>query len=946
MAKIQKIKETGSGDNPQTEEGKIILLMHHLNKFIETNKEIPICNIYLKIKKEGYIIPSEYKTILDKMEEVVNRNDLIKLQFTKFSDSMPPLNITGFKKFDPWQLDVINNINKGISTIISAPTSAGKTVLAGYATTKGRTLVVMPTDALCWQMASYIGGFLNKDIPILTDTFNSIQKDNCPCLEKKNSLLGLSCSFCSMSTRDKIIKNLNNSVAIVGTPDAILNFLPLMNTDFNWIIMDEIHMIGKMEGSPMEPIAKVFNNTNFLALSATIGNMNEVNMWFKKLNPNRQVENIICDKRFFNLQKYYYNPKNDELNILHPMALVNFEDFENGSILTKNLSATPVDIWLLYSKLKEEFGDLDKLNHEKYFGLLEIIHLDKVNKYLIDLIQFMVKTVEKEKIRKIIDSFKKVELYDDPVDLVKLAFNLKESEKVPAIIFQKNTSACIKMIMDFGTKIEELENAEFPDLYNTRVSDRVKGEKLSLALADLEATELSRQKKEKKNGNKIENLPNKEIMQLENEIGLLDLANPYEPHYKYILNPTQVFKEEKIIEIINELKCWFSNEKGGKPHFIINLLWRGIGIYAKGLPESYLRLIQRLTCEKKIAILFSDMSLVFGVSMPFRTAVIYNNPNLVDDLDSMIYHQMAGRAGRRGLDKEGNVIFAGYKWERIKELSTCSIPNIEGINILNYTGPHANMISKLEKKKLNWETIYENNLLDQKTIKLEELNSNYANKWSFALSKDINHLWMMWTLRNTGQEPLIISYLLPLIINKYENINDNNQTSLFYLLANFLDCIIDENDEEIQKIKSELNNLEIATPTIIDDKLWLSFKMKKIIFDDIRNRLLNLTQKMIAIQIYFYHINSINLTLLFGKLIHSIFNIYHNNSYLIKREEDIIVQKNNLQLNQASFTLNQPFFTLNQPSFTLNQPSFAYYYNLNEIKGNTLTSINCNDDEE
>jgi superfamily II RNA helicase len=37
---------------------------------------------------------------------------------------------------------------------------------------------------------------------------------------------------------------------------------------------------------------------------------------------------------------------------------------------------------------------------------------------------------------------------------------------------------------------------------------------------------------------------------------------------------------------------------------------------------------------------------------------------------------MAGRAGRRCLDKEGNVIFIGYSWDRIKELSKSSIPNI------------------------------------------------------------------------------------------------------------------------------------------------------------------------------------------------------------------------------------------------------------------------------
>ena len=965
LRRIENIKETGSGTNPETEEGKILLLMFYLNKFIESNNVNSICNIYLKLQKEAYTlspkVKEDYKTILDKMDEVVSATDLTKLQFTKFPDSMPPLNVTGFKKFDPWQINVVENVNKNISTIVSAPTSAGKTVLAGYATTKGRTLIVMPTDALCWQMASYIGGFLNKDIPILTDTFNSIHKDSCPCVDKKNQHLGLSCALCTIPSRDKIVKNINNAVAIVGTPDAILNFLPFMNTDFNWIIMDEIHMIGKMEGSSMELIAKVFNNVNFLALSATIGNLEEITSWFQKLNPKRPVQNIVCDKRFFNLQRYYYNTQNDELNILHPLALVNLEDFENSSILKKNLPATPTDTWLLYSKLKEEFEDLGKLNHDTYFALREIIHLDRVNKFFMELIEFMVnKTAnDKDKIIKIIDNFKNVNLSDDPVDLIKLAYKLKESDKAPAIIFQKNTLACIKMMMDFGNGVEALENAEFPNLYDIRVTDREKGEKISIAIAKTEAKMLSqakqagknREKNKVKGGEKVkvpenstdeeeDNEDDEEVSPLEtlnNKLSRLNLENPYEPHYKYNFNPTQIFNEEKITEIINELKNWFPNEKGGKPHIIIRLLWRGIGIYAKGLPDPYLRLVQKLTCEKNIAILFSDMSLVFGVSMPFRTAVIYNDPYVVDDLDSMLYHQMAGRAGRRGLDKEGNVVFAGFKWRRIEELSTCSIPNIKGIDTSNNVVPHANTISQMLKKTLNWENIFDNLLHSNDIFKKETLNSNYQNKWSFALKKDINHSWMMWTLRNAGlYEPLIVAYLLPTIIKKFENkdyTDANNQNALFNLLANFLDFVIEEKDEELQKITSELSSLDIPTPVETNNKAWVSFRMNKVTdtttdyeSNEIRNRLLIMSQKITAIQLYFYHINSVNLTKLFGKVIKRISNIYHNNSYLIKK----IINKTECQSVISSEQRNQP--------------SFAYYYDEKVIVDKFKPSLNTNED--
>jgi replicative superfamily II helicase len=115
--------------------------------------------------------------------------------------------------------------------------------------------------------------------------------------------------------------------------------------------------------------------------------------------------------------------------------------------------------------------------------------------------------------------------------------------------------------------------------------------------------------------------------------------------------------------------------------------------------------------------------------MPIVSCVIYNDPYVVDDLDSMLFHQMAGRAGRRGYTKKGNVIFAGYSWERIQELSISSIPNIVGIDSINYSGLHAQVISQIQKNKLYWESIYYNYLVPNNDyLTFEQLKSNYEYK--------------------------------------------------------------------------------------------------------------------------------------------------------------------------------------------------------------------------
>ena len=89
------------------------------------------------------------------------------------------------------------------------------------------------------------------------------------------------------------------------------------------------------------------------------------------------------------------------------------------------------------------------------------------------------------------------------------------------------------------------------------------------------------------------------------------------------------------------------------------ILPSGIGIHHSGLLPILKETIEILYSRGLIKILFATTSFSIGLNMPTRTVVftdIYKfNDSSIEILSSSEYLQMCGRAGRRGIDKIGNV---------------------------------------------------------------------------------------------------------------------------------------------------------------------------------------------------------------------------------------------------------------------------------------------------
>lgn len=877
-----------------TVEGRTKRLLHTLDLMLKKADKEMVANIHLRLKEDQFSLTpelaKEYSKQLTQMDLIVSKLNLIELQFTRFHSQMPPLNVQGFQKLDPWQIQVIANIDNGKSTLVNAPTSAGKSVLSGYVTVNGRALYVVPTDALAWQMSAYIGGIISKNVPIITKTYQT------------------------SPSRDKMIEILNMSQAIVGTADSIIDFLPFMKIDFKWLVLDEIHMIGKPEGSAMEHIIKIIPNVPILALSATIGNTDELLEWFRQISPSQPIDKVICSERFFNLQRFYYNSASDDLVSLHPLALIDEQQIADGSLLLKSLQPTPPNAWDLAMKLMGKY-DIQHLNPNIYFAEVKRIKLTDAYNYFIELIKFVVSTYQTDPqgIMEIVNQYKQEELAASSTNLVSLAFKLKSLDKTPAIFFQKNTLACLRMAREFAKSIEAAEDVAYPRLMQERLKTMKAARRIEKKQKDtVETSSKSNSKKELKQmlgGVKLKRAGyNDAPISSAANVQKIEVTALQEPHPDFIINNQQYFSESMVEGWVADLKKYFPNT-GEYYHFLIKLLWRGVGVYAKGLPDPYLRLVQTLACQKHLAIVFSDQSLVFGVSMPFRTTVVVRDEKLNDDLDSMLFHQMSGRAGRRGLDKEGNVVFAGYSWSRIKELSISEIPTVVGAANSIQTIPHGNKLSEIYSTGQKWENTCANFLDKSFTNEdgsefVEGVNSNYQDTWKFGfVPEDKNHLFMNWKLRY-DEDSLIASLLLPYLNRAFagkDHVQESNQIDLAHVLCRFISTK-ETSDESIAledpdilasepycKIGQILEHCQIDIPKLIDNRIFMSIRQNSIIksasedeTDVLRHELLEFMQKITNIQHYCFHANIAGLSRILGKLLTRIWWIYHTSSPIMK----------------------------------------------------------------
>ncbi|GMH66102.1 hypothetical protein TL16_g04357 [Triparma laevis f. inornata] len=138
-------------------------------------------------------------------------------------------------------------------------------------------------------------------------------------------------------------------------------------------------------------------------------------------------------------------------------------------------------------------------------------------------------------------------------------------------------------------------------------------------------------------------------------------------------NPTSsLLSLEEIAEVQTHITSYnLNNPRPLSPSQTL-LLLLGLNIHHAGLLQPYRLFIESLFEKKLIKILYATTTLSAGINMPCKSVLVGSLTKRGDDgyedVSRNLLLQMAGRAGRRGIDNKGYVVIVGNRFDKFEKL--------------------------------------------------------------------------------------------------------------------------------------------------------------------------------------------------------------------------------------------------------------------------------------
>ena len=601
---------------------------------------------------------------------------------------------------DHWQRMLFDAIDERNSALIVAPTSSGKTFASYYCmetilreSNEGVVIYVAPTKALVNQVSATVAARFSQ--------------------RKKNLPPGKTVS--GTFTRE-VRENVLNCQILVTVPQC-LEILLLSPRRTKWIqniryvIFDEVHNIGaESDGEFWEHNLSLIR-CPFLALSATIENPTYLHKWFTDLEQFKKIQDVadgrVREKGSYNvtlvvykerhsyLENFVYSPhKEERLQKVHPLAALNLGNVKKDKSIPGHIILSPKDCLEFYEAMESVFRPkvVSPLKPAVYFGE-KLLRRQDICEYGCELksrfVKFLADSKNQAKCSRVLEALtpgSRISQEDEKMfkeqkylakELPSFTTYLKSQGLLPAIVFAFDRKYCEEFAKQSAKlcQRERLDITQTAD-YQKRLKDEKKVE---------EAKEKVKKQQRDINSNMQKGEDNREKTQKRKKDWESAGAVEEDCHLRQLTAVHKKFPGQTFVgkHSLSDQDAKFILEKlNGSSLSFKSCLENGISWHHAGNSRSMRESTEILFRSKFVSLCYSTTTLAQGIHMPCKTVVIAGNSVF---LNSLNFHQCSGRAGRRGLDQDGKVVFIGVPSQKIARVTSAKLPMLLGNKPLTVT---------------------------------------------------------------------------------------------------------------------------------------------------------------------------------------------------------------------------------------------------------------------
>ncbi|XP_069688131.1 probable ATP-dependent RNA helicase DDX60 [Periplaneta americana] len=579
---------------------------------------------------------------------------------------------------DKWQRKLFDSIDKRQSVLVVAPTSSGKTYASYYCMEKvlregndGVVVYVAPTKALVNQVAATIyARFKNKEMPDGKSVYGVFTRDY-----RTNAL---------------------NSQILVTVPEC-LELLLLSPRRHDWVqrlqyvIFDEIHCLAGQAGGFSWECGLLLIRCPFLALSATIDEPETLHAWLQSMQTFKQKQDemngstkshncykvnlVVYSDRHADLKKQVYCEDGRFIDI-HPYAYVDQALIIERQCIPSSISLSPDEVHELYSAMKmakPQNHQIAELDPQTFFSTCEkgFISRNLVRSYEKELRELLASWAlnNDSAFHNVIQELKPAQTANENVsemrfiseNFIQFICRLKEENMLPAIAFSYSRNL-VGFFFEEATEFYANAMEEYDGNNETasgKDPDDSKRTKNAAAKGENDFR-LSRGYRDRNKFTRSLNLLHSEGTK-PTALKNVGLADP------------------KVVEYIEKRLIGIGYKDSDS---FPSGLRCGIGMHYGGMNAKERSAVEMLFRMKMLNLVFATGTLALGIHMPCKTVAIVGDSPYLNPLE---FQQMSGRAGRRGFDTSGNVVFMGLNERKMCTLLTGKLPKMIGNFPLNVT---------------------------------------------------------------------------------------------------------------------------------------------------------------------------------------------------------------------------------------------------------------------